>query len=61
MYENAFPSVKHGGLRTSKAQESENVVQKSLPKQVELNSTWAKGITFTDRFIIKYLFKGIYP
>ena len=59
VYENAFPMVKHGGLRTSKAKESKNDGRNASTKQVALSSTWSKSTSVIDKAIVINLAKGI--
>jgi len=59
VYERAFPSVKHGGLRSSKAKEFTSSEQKSSLGQVALSSTWSKNVSLVDRAALINLFKGI--
>lgn len=59
VYESAFPSVKHGGPRTSKSKKPANSVRNSTQKQVGLSITWSKSISLVDKAIVINLFKGI--
>lgn len=59
VYESAFPSVKHGGTRTSKSKRPTNSVRNSTPEQVVFGATWSKSIPLVDKAIVINLFRGI--
>lgn len=59
VYERAFPSVKHGGFRTSKAKKLAISVRNSTKFQEEQSSSWSKSLPLVDKAIVINLFKGI--
>lgn len=57
--EKAFPFVKPGGDRVSRAKDSLEPVQNLLLKQVPSGGTWSKRVSLAERIIIINLFNDI--